>query len=166
MADTIAETIFFSQKLKIKKRYTNREIKLLNYFHEKTKKIYPVNVIVVNNFIFFFVNNEDYFKAKVYQASIRRELNKKVMIINSANILINLLFSFFPDTYIHNVKLHKDNDAEIKEISVLFLSFEERGIAIGTSGDYIKAINYIFDKYVIFAECFQPVKISCELIDL
>lgn len=43
---------------------------------------------------------------------------------------------------------------------VYFLSFEDRGIAVGRRGDYIKAINEIFKKYVIFENAEVPIKIK------
>ncbi|MHA1490133.1 MAG: hypothetical protein ACTSRI_10830 [Promethearchaeota archaeon] len=162
----MAENVFFSQKLKIKKRYFNRELNLLQYFHDKTKKIYPENVIVINDFIFFFVSNEYYFRAKLFLHSMRKQLNKKVLIIRDENILINLLFSFFPDTYIHDIKLRINEQTRLKFILVCFLSYKERGIAIGRSGDYIKAINTILNKYINFKKKVLPLEIKIELINL
>lgn len=164
MLNSVEEKIFFLEKLKIKKKYTNTELKLYQYFYEKTKKIYPENVIVINNFIFFFVANEYYFKVKLFLYSLRKELNKKVLIIRAENTLINLLFGFFPDIYIHDVKLKIDKDTGLKHILVYFLSFEERAIAIGCNGEYIKAVNYIFDNYVIFKNYDHPIRIKCKLI--
>lgn len=83
MSNSIAENLFFSQKLKIKKRFFNRELNLHQYFHDKTKKIYPENVIVIKNFVFFFVNNKHYFRAKLFLHSMRKQLNKKVLIIRN-----------------------------------------------------------------------------------
>jgi len=164
MLNSLKEEIFFSEKLKIRKKYTNTELKLYQYFYEKTKRIYPENVIVINNFIFFFVGNEYYFKVKLFLHSLRKELNKKVLIIRAENTLINLLFGFFPDIYIHDVKLKIDEDTGLKCVLVYFLSFEERAIAVGCNGEYIKAVNYIFDNYVIFKNHDHSLKIKCELI--
>lgn len=156
---------FFSKKVNIKKKFYNKELYLLQYFRQKTK-IYPENVIVLRNFIFFFVKNENYFKAKRYLKAIRKQLRSKILIIRAENTLIKLLFSFFPDLYIHDIKLdiiEKNNGRTI--INVCFLTYEERGIAIGRNGDYIKAINVIFEKYITSENDRFPILIKCEIID-
>jgi hypothetical protein len=172
------EKIFFSQKVKIKKVYSNIELKYFQYFHRKTN-IIPEHVIVINRsksfsetvektrkFVFFFVKSEDYFKALFYKRSIRREIGNKVQILRVENVLVNLLFAFFPDPYIHDVKFSKKKNFIF--LTIYFLSFEERGIAIGRSGDYIKAVNEIFEKFVILQENhnINSLKIKCELIEL
>ena len=64
MLSFFEDNIFFSQGVKLKKRYSNDELKYYQYFYEKTK-VYPEHVIMIKKFIFFFVNNEDYFKSKI-----------------------------------------------------------------------------------------------------
>ena len=153
------DNIFLSQKIGIKKKYTNKELKLYQYFHKKTK-FFPEYVIVLNQFIFIFVNNDIYFEAKLYLNSIRKQLEKKVVMIRAEDTLIKLLFSFFPDPHIHDIKING------KTITICFLSFEERGIAIGRRGAYIKAVNEIFEKYIIYEKKALPVKLKCKLINL
>ena len=165
MSNTEAERIFFKHNIRMKKKYTNMELKLHQFFHEQTG-IYPENIILLNNFIFFIVDGSMYFKAKLYIKSLRKKLNKKVMVIRNENTLINLIFSLFPDIYVHDLKLEVDEETGLKAISVCFVSFEERGIAVGSNGDYIKTVNLMFDKYVNFEKDSFPIKISCETIDL
>ena len=123
MISSIADDLFFYQKLKFKKKYSNREIYLLQYFHKKTK-MYPQNVLVIQNFIFYFVRNEDYFKAKLYLKNFRKDLDKKILVIRDEKILIKLLFSFFPDPYIHDIKIEMNIYSGKKIITICFLSFK------------------------------------------
>jgi len=160
MVYTILDDLIFYQILRIINKFTNFEIKLYKYFLKKTH-IYPQNVININNFVFFFVNNEDYFFAKNYLKIIRKELIKKALIIRAENTLITLLYSLFPDLYIHDIRIEWNVYSGKREISVNFLSFKERGIAIGCNGDYIKTVNYLFEKNVIFQYNEKPFKINC-----
>lgn len=168
MLQNLPDDLFLSQKLKIKRKYSNKELYLHQYFQKKTK-IHPESVFIYkNSFIFFFIKNEDYFKAKMSLRSLRRELHdKKVLVIRAEQTLIKLLFSFFPDTYIHDILLDFNDKNNEKIITVNFLSFEERGIAVGRNGDYIKSVNEIFQKYVNFKDSFHDdfkIKIQCEYV--
>jgi len=143
------------QKIFVKKKLSNKEFKLYQYFHEITS-VSPENIILQNNFIFFLVKKEDYFKAKIFLKKLRRQLKpKKIMIIRAESTLINFLFSLFPDVYIHDIKHKKDNT-----IIIHFIIYEERGIAIGKDGAYIKSVNAIFEKYI------APIKIKCVFLDI
>ncbi len=160
---TIADELIFYQFISFKKKYSNFELKLREYFFEKTQGIYPELVVVMKQFIFFFVKNQHYFSSKMYLDSIRREIgNRKILIIRIEKILINMLFSFFPDLNIENIEIEFDNQSGKREISIYFFSFKERGIAIGRNGDYIRAVNKIFEKYVIFENQNAPLKVSCK----
>jgi len=76
-----------------------------------------------------------------------------------------LLFSLFPDTYIHDVLLGiKDDGARL--ITIFFYFYEDRGIAIGRNGTYIKIINRIFDEYVYLENYNTPIEIKCDAINL
>jgi len=162
------------QKLKIKKKYSNNGIKLYHFFRNNTG-VNPDNVIFISPYIFFFVSSEDYFKAKRLLKKIRTKLiNKKVMIIKSESSLIRLLFSLFPDTYIHDI-IVDINESGTREITILFYFFKDRGIAIGRNGTYIKIINRIFDEYVYLEKKKQnkkhthyntPIEIKCDAINL
>jgi hypothetical protein len=172
MYSSLEEEFFFTQKVLLKKRFTNKELILHQYFFKKTR-IYPENIIIIKNLIFFFVKNKDYFKAKLYLREIRGEsCVKKIQIIRLERTLIKFLLSFFPDPYIHDIILTTDEYTGTRVINVGLLSFKERGIAIGRSGDYIKAVNEIFKNYAFFEEyaTFKrysiPIRIKCELFNL
>ncbi len=160
---TIADDLIFYQLLSFKKKYSNFELKLCEYFFEKTKGTYPEFVVVIRQFIFFFVKRQHYFCSKVHLDSMRREIgNRKIIIIRIEKTLINMLFSFFPDLNIENIKIEFDNQSKNREISVYFLFFQERGIAIGRNGDYIRAVNEIFENFVIFENQSAPLKVKCK----
>ena len=76
--------------------------------------------------------------------------------------LSKLLFSFFPDLNIETIKIEYDNQSGKREISVYFLFFKDRGIAIGRNGDYIRAVNNIFKNYVMFGDRNSTVKLKCK----
>jgi len=172
MFSSLDEELFFSQKVVLKKKYSNRELSLYQYFFQITD-ISPQNVIVLKKFIFFFVKSGDYFKAKKYLKSLRSKFyNKKILIIRAERLLLTILLSFFPDPYVHDIKLEEDEKTGNKIILIYLLSYEERGIAIGRSGEYIKSINEIFKKYVMFEKfaTFEkykiPIQVRVELTDL
>ncbi|MFX1496858.1 MAG: hypothetical protein ACFFBH_04985 [Promethearchaeota archaeon] len=162
---TNLDDLIFYQCLKFIRKYSNFELKLFHYFYNKTK-IYPKNIIIINHIIFFFVNNEDYFEAKSYLHALRLNLCKKVALIRSENVLINLIHSFFPDIYIHDIRVEYNIYSHKREITVNLLTFEERGIAVGKNGDYIKAINELIEKYIEFQKFGKPLKITCKVTRL
>ncbi|MFX0021695.1 MAG: hypothetical protein ACFE9S_05175 [Candidatus Hermodarchaeota archaeon] len=163
---TIADDLILYQLVSFKKKYSNFELKLREYFFEKTQGIYPVFVVVIRQYIFFFVKKQDYFSSKIYLDSMRREIgNRKIIIVRIEKTLINMLFSFFPDLNIENIKIEFDNHSSNREISVYFLFLEERGIAIGRNGDYIKAVNEIFEKFIMFENQNAPLKVKCKFKD-
>jgi hypothetical protein len=165
LTNASTDEYFLYQKVKIKKKYSNKELIFLQYFYEKTK-IYPENVIITEHFIFFFVRGRDYFKARLFRDTFRKNLERKILIIRAEKVLIKLLFGFFPDPYIHDLKLVINKKSGLKTVMVYFLSFKDRGIAIGRKGEYIKAINEIFEKFVILEDVETPIKIKCENIYL
>ena len=61
------------------------------------------------------------------------------MLVREEGVLINLVFGFFPDPYIHSIRIDRNTRTGQIIIIVGFLSYEERGIAVGCNGDYIKA---------------------------
>ncbi|MFX0104063.1 MAG: hypothetical protein ACFE75_01060 [Candidatus Hodarchaeota archaeon] len=151
------------QLLSFIKKFSNYELKLREYFYQKTAGIYPEFIIVINKFIFFFVRKGNYFHSKAYLSSIRRDItDRKILILRVEEILINLLFSFFPDLNIDDIKIELDNNSGRREISVYFLFFEERGIAIGRNGEYISAVNEIFNNYVVFENKGTPLEVRCK----
>ncbi len=160
---TISDDLVLYQILKFIKKYTNSELKLYKYFHNKTGGIYPEFIAIIGQFIFFFVQNEYYFDSKTYLDSMRREIRgKKILIIRAEKVLINFLFSLFPDLYIHNISLEKNDSSGKKEISIYFLTYKERGIAVGSGADYIRSVNKLFIHHVIFENNSKPIEIRCK----
>lgn len=163
---TILDDLYFYQMLSFVRKYSNFELKLGKYFYNKTKGVYPEFIIVIGKFVFFFVKNENYFISKFYLDSIRREIkSKKVIIIRVENVFINLLFSFFPDLYIHDIKIEKDESSGVREISLYFLTYKERGIAIGRKGEYIKSLNELCQKFLVLENRITPLEIKCKTVD-
>jgi hypothetical protein len=160
---TISDDLILYQILKFIKKYTNFELKLYKYFHIKTEGIYPEFLAVVDQYIFFFVKNEDYFDSKIYLGSMRREImGRKILIIRAENVLINFLFSLFPDLYIHNISLEINSFSGKREILIYFLTYKERGIAIGRGAEYIRSVNKLFMNHIIFENNCKPIEIKCK----
>ncbi|NVM35478.1 MAG: hypothetical protein HWN81_07770 [Candidatus Lokiarchaeota archaeon] len=160
---TILTDLIFYQMVSFIRKYSNFELKLREYFAQKTEGIYPEFIVVINQYIFFFVKKKYYLSAHMHLSAMRRQIRKrKIIIIGIEKILINLLFSFFPDLIIDDIKIEVDNLSGRREISVYFLFFKERGIAIGRNGDYIRAVNSIFENYVVFENNATPLKITCK----
>jgi hypothetical protein len=166
MLFTILDDLIFYQIIRFRKKFSNEEIRLFKYFYKKMR-VYPENIIIIRNFMFIFVKNEDYFKASKNLKYIRRQLlNKKILIIRAENTFINLLISLFPDLYVHKIAIEMNFFTGKRHISVGFLSYEDRAIAIGCNGDYIKCVNYMLENYVIFENGKPPLTIRCEVIPL
>lgn len=162
---TIIDDLYFYQMLSFVQKYSNFELKLSKYFYDKTKGIFPEFVVVLEKFIFFFVKQENYFASKMYLGSIRREITpKKVLIIRTERVFINLLFSFFPDLYIHDIIIENDTRSGERGISLYFLTYKERGIAIGRRGEYIKCLNELCQKFVLLENKITPLEIKCKII--
>ncbi|MHA2087889.1 MAG: hypothetical protein ACW972_06415, partial [Promethearchaeota archaeon] len=92
--------------------------------------------------------------------------NKKLLIIRIESVLVNLLFSLFPDLYIHDIVLELDDTSNQREISLYFLTFKERGIAIGRGGDYIKSVNELFKSFIRFSNDDKPMDVRCKCINV
>ena len=165
--NSFIDNLLFYQKLTVKKKFSNRELLLFHFFYDSTK-VFPRNVIIIKDIVFFFLDNEHYFEAYSKLSYLRKKFqNLRIVIVREENVLLNLVFGFFPDPYIHTIRIERNNSLGQIMIVVGFLSYEERGIAIGCNGDYIKAINTIFDNYVKFSDYhgFQ-VRIKCEVVSL
>lgn len=166
MSNSKVNHLFFSQIINVKKQFFNTELKLSKFFYEITNN-FPECVIRIKEFIFFFVKPGDYFAAKFYIRKLRYLMkSKNFLIIHEEPTLIRLIFSFFEDTYIHNVMLIESPTGEI--IDVLFLFNKDRAVAVGIDGNYIKAVNYIFRNYVTFNYPFNkiksyPIELRCSL---
>jgi len=157
--------LLLNQVLHIKKKYTNRELLLHHYFYQCCK-VYPKNIILISNFVFFFVSSQDYFNAKTSLPLMRRQIqNKKILIIRDERTLLRLLYNFFPDPYVHDIRVYRNVYSGKKDTIVGFLSFVERGIAIGCKGEYIKAVNKLFENYIFFDNDDSfPINIKCEVV--
>ena len=164
---TILDDLILYQRLSIKPgKYSNYELKLHKYFFNKTQ-IDPSYIILIKiehiDFIFFFVKQNQYFKARTYLNSLRNNIkNKKIMIIGIDETLINLLFNLFPDLYIDDVKIELNNIKEKYEISLCFLNeLNTYHIAVGESGCYIKAVNELMRKHIALNDDKIPLTIKC-----
>ncbi|MFX1448381.1 MAG: hypothetical protein ACFFCG_09630 [Promethearchaeota archaeon] len=165
--DSFIENLLFYQQLTVKKKFSNRELLLLHFFYGSTK-IFPRNVIIVKDIVFFFLDNENYFEAKSKLPYLRKKFqNRRIVLVREEGVLVNLIFGFFPDPYIHRIRIERNINTGQIIISVGFLSYEERGIAVGCNGDYIKAINIIFKNYVKFIDYhgFQ-IRVKCDVVGL
>jgi len=162
MYSSLAENLFFSQVISIRKKFSNTELKFLKLFFEKTN-IFPVSVILIDKFVFFFVNAGDYLTAKPYLKKLRYIIkSRKLLVISAEPTLIKLIFSFFDDTYIHNVQMNENKERDI--VDVLFLSNKDRAVAVGKEGKYIKSVNYLFKNFISFNNpAKKPESISLEL---
>ncbi|MHA1241038.1 MAG: hypothetical protein ACTSQU_09625 [Promethearchaeota archaeon] len=167
VSNSFINNLLFYQKLLVKKIFSNEELLLYHFFHEITKRP-PQNVIIVKEFVFFFLKNEDYFKAKAKLPYLRKKFqHRKIVIVREEDVLINLVYGFFPDPYIHTVSIERNIYTGKTKIMVGFLSYEERGIAIGCNGNYIKAVNEIFERYVTFVNHYgNQVKIKCDVVKI
>ena len=152
------EDLFYSMKLDVKCLFSNYEIELYKYFYKKTR-VFPQIIISIKNFLFFFVKNQDYFKAKSRVKFLKIGIsNKKIMVIRREKTIIRLILAFFPDVYIHRIFFTIDDTNADIIMKVIFLTDLDRLIAIGgKNGTYIKLVNQIFNKYI------YPLKLQCEV---
>jgi hypothetical protein len=169
MSNSLVDYLYFSQIVNIKKKFFNAELKFFRFFFEITK-IVPVFVIIRDPFVFYFVKPRDFFITKIFLRKLRYKLNgKKISIIPAETTLIRLVFSFFDDVYIHNVKLIEKTNGTL--IDVIFIFNKDRAVAVGNKGGYIKAVNYIFRNYIYFDNPFNnfekdTVEIRCTKTNL
>ena len=169
MNSSLAENFFFSQVIEIRKKFKNSELKFIKLFFEKTN-IFPVSVILKDKFVFFFVKSSDYFNAKSYLNKLRHIIkSRKISVIRAETMLIRLIFSFFDDIYIHNIRTNENSKRDI--IDVLFLCYKDRAIAVGKEGEYIKTVNYLLKNYISFKNPVKktgnvPFELRCSLTSL
>lgn len=158
------EIKFLKEEVKITGKITNDEISLAQFFAEITG-IYPFYVVIYEGYLFFFVEKQKYLKCKQYLKVLRKKLKKKIMIIRFDESLLKLVFGFFPDVYIHDLSLVYDYQENSTMLFVYFLTFQERGVAIGRLGKYIKIVNAIFRRYIRFKEYKTLISMQCEVYD-
>jgi hypothetical protein len=167
MISILNTRIFFSQIVSLKRKFYNKELLYLSYFFKVTR-IEPVSVIIKNNYLLFLVKNEDYFNAKENLNRLRKRLkNFKVLVIREEPTFLRLIFSFFPDTYIHDINLERENFSKNIIITLSFIFDKDRGIAVGNNGIYINTINFIFNNSVNFQiNNKYKIKIQCKRVFL
>jgi len=84
------------------------------------------------------------------------------MIIRFDNILINLIFNLFPDLCIDDIQIEINKKQGIYEVSICFLKdLNIYHIAVGERGCYIKAVNELMYKHIIFNNSYTPLTIKC-----
>ncbi|TFG17480.1 MAG: hypothetical protein EU531_03155 [Promethearchaeota archaeon] len=159
--------VIFSQIVSFKKKFHNEELCYLGYFFKLTQ-IEPVNIIIQDNFVFFLVKSEEYHIAKAFLKRIRRQLKHyKVLVIREEMTLLRMIFSFFPDTYIHDIQLVRDLISKNIVITLFFILDLDRSIAVGNKGRYINIINYIFNNALNFPlNSKSKIKIQCKRLFL
>ncbi len=175
---TILDDLVLYQMLSFFKKYSNYEIKLHNYFYEKTR-IDPTYISVIKieglEYIFFFIEKESYLEARTYLNSIKKEFrirsyyskqtSKKVAIIKADGVFIHQVFNFFPDLDIYDIQIKSNEYLGLYEILVLFLrDLNIYHVAVGRNGSYIKAINALFEETINFENRNTPVKIKCSVV--
>jgi hypothetical protein len=169
MYSSLAENLLFSQVINIRKKFLNQELKFLKLFFEKTN-IFPVSVILTDEFVFFFVKSADYFTAKTHLMKLRYIIkSRKILVIRAETTLTKIIFSFFDDIYIHNVRTNENPKRNI--IDLLFLSNKDRAVAVGKEGKYIKTVNYLFKNYISFKNPVKktgsiPLELRCSLTSI
>ncbi len=138
-------------------KFSNEELLYFKYFHEKTN-VFPKFVLILNNFIFYFIDGKKYAEVNKYIDDFRRSIkHKKILFIYLEDVLVNLIHRFFPNIYIYDLFIIEGEI--IPEVCITVLSYRERGIAIGRKGDYIKTVNKILEKFINFKE--GNVTVSC-----
>ncbi len=163
MITIIDEKLFLNQKVTIKKKYNKEHITLHNFFFDITG-LYPVNILIRKGYVFFFVKTTEYFKCKKFLRPMRAKVNKKVVIIRAEKTLIKLILGFFPDTYVHQLTLDTDSTGKII-VNLHYIFYEDRGIAIGRGGEYIKLVNEVFKKDIEL-EYDDDFEIRCKYSEL
>ena len=169
MLTKIDEEHFFSQKVSLRRKFSNFDLRLLTYFARITG-VFPENIISLGAFTFFFVAPRHYLEVKGFLKDLRRKLkSRKILILRTEQKLLNLIFSFFPDLYIHDLHVNHEKDSSRCVITVSLLTFAERGIALGRKGKYIKTVNKLLEEYLTFEEyaTFRrydlPIRVKCEV---
>jgi len=159
--------VIFSQVVSLKRKFHNEELLYFSYFFKITQ-IKPTTIIIQDNFLFFLVKNEDYIVARAFLKKMRQRLRHyKVLLIREESTLLRLIFSFFPDTYIHDVELNRDPFSKNMIITLFFIFDLDRGIAVGNKGCYINTINFIFNNSVNYQlNGKSKIKIQCKRLYL
>lgn len=160
------ENILALKRVKVVKKFSNEELKYLNYFYKKTHE-FPENVIIQNRFVFFFIKNQYYFSILKYIPDLRKELRRhKILVIRHETILLKLCLGFFPDIYIHDITIRINREHNRILVSLYILNYNDRGIAIGKKGKYIKTVNDVLKNYVNVHDVAHPIEIEVIITNL
>ena len=131
----------------IKKDFSNRELNLYARFYETTK-IYPKNLIVLHNFVFFFVDSENYFKAKSFLRRLQKFMAPYIiLIIRKEETLIKMLFNLFPEPLIFHISSWLSKKIVV---NILNLSLDQTKASIRYWNRYFKVVNQLFKDFVEF----------------
>ncbi len=81
-------------------KFSNEELLYFKYFHEQTN-VFPKFVLILYNFIFYFIDGKEYAEVNKYIDAFRRSIkHKKILFIYLEDVLVNLTHRFFPNIYI------------------------------------------------------------------
>lgn len=132
---------FFEQRVKVR-----RDIKTQGFdaFFEDFKRmsgIEPINVIYINEHLFIFLSSENYFQAKRRFTLFKKKFRfLKIFFLREEKNFFNLIFSLFPDAYLHQIKV----------------DYKKQTITIPnpTNNDQIEpeVLNELFNKYIVHSQ--------------
>ena len=87
--NSFVDDLLFYQKLSVRKKFSNKELLLFHFFYDSTK-IFPRNVIIVKDIVFFFLDNGRYFEAKAKLPYLRKKFqNRRIVFVREESVLIN-----------------------------------------------------------------------------
>ncbi len=156
-------SLYLRQKVEIKRKFTNKEITLSKKFASYAK-VQPDNIIFIEPYIFFFLEPDKYYKTKYFIQTLKKELGKKIRLVkfrNKRDTLLDLITSLFPEIFINDYGYYFDSNNQMDVIVVETLTLQERGIAIGRNGEYIKAINALLTNHALYDYRTKYVQIRC-----
>jgi len=163
--EELRASLYLGQVTEIKRTFTNEELKIGEMFNKITKTNLEA-IIPVSPYLFFFLTPDEYYKAKRFIRKLRAQFQKKVRLIkfsNKKDTLLNLITALFSELYIHDYSCYYDSIKGMDIIIIKFLTYEERGLAIGKNGNYIKTINFLLSRYVKYEDRSKEVRVRCVL---
>lgn len=161
-------TLYLGQICEIERKFTNIELKISKIFYIITR-IYFDAVISLPPYLFFFLKPDEYLRAKIFIKKLRNKFDRKIRLIrfrNKEDSLLHLINALFSDVYIHDYSCYFDERKQMDTIVLKFITFEERGIAIGRNGEYIKTINHLLSNHIKYADRTKEVRVKCILTEL
>ena len=147
MNDNSIQKNFWYQRINVKKHFSNRELLLCDLFYQKTK-IYPKNLILLQDFIFCFVDGENYFEVKSFLPYLLKLMvNKIILVIRKEENLIRFLYNLFSNSYVHNISLQLKKNYVV---SIHVFSSDQTKVSIEFLNQYFKVLNKLFEEFVEF----------------